>query len=42
MEPAKLQYRVFDWVAGKRHFRNWLEQSLDAMQRVACERATRV
>jgi uncharacterized protein YndB with AHSA1/START domain len=40
MEPSKLQYRVFDWVAGKRHFRNWLEQSLDAMQRVARERAT--
>jgi uncharacterized protein YndB with AHSA1/START domain len=42
MEPAKLQYRVFDWVAGKRHFRNWLEQSVEAMQRVASERAARV
>jgi uncharacterized protein YndB with AHSA1/START domain len=42
MEPAKLQYRVFDWVAGKRHFRNWLEQSVEAMQRVAPERAARV
>jgi uncharacterized protein YndB with AHSA1/START domain len=39
MEPSKLQYRVFDWVAGNRHFRNWLEQSLDAMQRVAAHRA---
>ncbi len=39
MEPAKLQYRVFDWVAGNRYFRNWLEQSLDAMKRVASSRA---
>ena len=39
MEPTKLQYRVFDWVAGKRYFRTWLEQSLDAMKRVASTRA---
>jgi uncharacterized protein YndB with AHSA1/START domain len=35
MEPFKLQYRVFDWTIGRRFFRNWLEESLDAMQRVA-------
>jgi uncharacterized protein YndB with AHSA1/START domain len=39
MEPAKLQYRVFDLALGRRFFRNWLEESLDAMQRVAAERA---
>ena len=42
MEPAKLQHRVFDLVAGKRYFRSWVRQSLEAMQRVASERATRV
>jgi hypothetical protein len=31
--------RIFDVVAGKRYFRRWLEQSLDAMERVARERA---
>jgi uncharacterized protein YndB with AHSA1/START domain len=39
MEPDKLQYRVFDFVAGKRYFRSWLTQSLEAMQRVAGERS---
>jgi uncharacterized protein YndB with AHSA1/START domain len=39
MEPAKLQYRVFDWVAGKRYFRSWLQQSLEAMKRAASSRA---
>jgi uncharacterized protein YndB with AHSA1/START domain len=39
MEPWKLQYRLFDLVAGKRFFRSWLEQSIDAMQRVCGERA---
>ncbi len=42
MEPAKLQHRVFDLVAGKRYFRSWLRQSVEAMQRVARERAARV
>ena len=41
MDPGKFQYRIFDLVAGKRYFRNWLEQSLDAMQRVAADRAQR-
>jgi uncharacterized protein YndB with AHSA1/START domain len=37
MEPLTTRTRVFDAVAGKRYFRRWLEQSLDAMQRVARE-----
>jgi uncharacterized protein YndB with AHSA1/START domain len=39
MEPWKLKYRAFDMTIGKRYFRNWLEQSLDAMERVCGERA---
>jgi uncharacterized protein YndB with AHSA1/START domain len=39
MEPATLQTRVFDAVAGKRYFRTWMRQTLDALDRVACERA---
>jgi Polyketide cyclase / dehydrase and lipid transport len=35
MDPLTMRMRVFDAVAGKRFFRRWLEQSLDAMQRVA-------
>jgi len=38
IEPFKLQYRVFDWTIGRRFFRNWLDESLDAMRRVAAER----
>jgi uncharacterized protein YndB with AHSA1/START domain len=38
MEPWKLKYRVFDLAIGKRYFRNWLEQSLDAMERACGER----
>jgi hypothetical protein len=34
-----MKMRVFDVVAGKRFFRRWLEQSLDAMQRVAHEQS---
>ena len=40
MEPARLQHRVFDRLAGKRYFRSWLQQSLAAMQRVAATRAS--
>jgi hypothetical protein len=29
---------VFDWTIGRRFFRNWLDESLDAMQRVAADR----
>lgn len=39
MEPSRLKYRVFDLVAGKRYFRSWLVQSIEAMQRVAADRA---
>jgi uncharacterized protein YndB with AHSA1/START domain len=39
MEPLAFQMKVFDAVAGKRYFRNWLEQTLDALQRVAPERS---
>jgi hypothetical protein len=39
MEPNGLQSRIFDFVGGKRFFRTWLGQSLDAMQEVACQRA---
>jgi hypothetical protein len=39
MEPLTARTKVFDAIAGKRYFRRWLEQSLDAMQRVARERA---
>ena len=39
MEPWKLQYRLFDMVAGKRYFRSWLNQSLDAMQEACTEGA---
>ena len=39
MEPVNLKYRVFDWTAGRRFFRNWLEESLDAMRRVAASRS---
>jgi len=38
LDPLTMKMRVFDVVAGKRFFRRWLEQSLDAMQRVAQER----
>jgi uncharacterized protein YndB with AHSA1/START domain len=39
MEPHRLKYRVFDAVAGRRYFRRWLEQSLDAMGDTARRRA---
>jgi hypothetical protein len=37
MEPAHLQHRIFDVLAGKRFYRGWLEQSLVAL-RAAAER----
>ncbi|MFL5893461.1 MAG: SRPBCC family protein [Solirubrobacterales bacterium] len=39
MEPLSLKYRAFDLALGRRFFRNWLEESLDAMRRVASRRA---
>jgi hypothetical protein len=42
MEPKTFQYRVFDWTMGRRFFRNWLEESLDAMRRVAPQRGQNI
>ena len=39
MEPDGLAYRVFDAVAGRIYFRNWLAESLEAMGRAAEGRA---
>jgi hypothetical protein len=39
MEPQSLGNRVFDVVAGKRYFRNWMEQTLEALDATACEQA---
>jgi len=40
MEPWKLQYRLFDMAVGKRYFRSWLAQSLEAMEK-ACAKGAR-
>ena len=40
MEPKTVGFRVFDAVAGRRYFDRWLEASLEAMRRVAGERAS--
>jgi Polyketide cyclase / dehydrase and lipid transport len=39
MEPERLQYRLFDAVAGKRFFRAWLRETFDALGRAAGSRA---
>jgi hypothetical protein len=39
MEPERLQMRAFDLVAGKRYFRAWLRQTLEALASVAQRRA---
>jgi hypothetical protein len=39
MDPKTVGTRVFDWVAGKRYFRKWLEQSIDALKQAARARA---
>jgi hypothetical protein len=39
MDPDRLQYRVFDLVAGKRFFGSWLRQTFDALGRAARTRA---
>ena len=41
LEPRTLGTRVFDQLAGKRYFRRWLEESLDALERVASPGADR-
>jgi uncharacterized protein YndB with AHSA1/START domain len=35
MEPARIPHRVWDTLAGKRFYRDWLAKSLDAMEDVA-------
>jgi uncharacterized protein YndB with AHSA1/START domain len=35
MQPKRVGLRVFDAVAGRRYFTRWLDQSLDALRRVA-------
>ena len=35
MEPARIQHRVFDRLAGRRFYRRWLEESLEGLRR-AC------
>ena len=42
MDPTTLGNRVFDLVAGKRYFRRWLDESLDALRQAAGERPGRV
>lgn len=39
MDPATMATRVFDAMVGERYFRRWLDQSLEAMTRVACDDA---
>ncbi len=38
MEPKGFTNRAFDALAGRRYFRRWLQESLEAMDRVATER----
>jgi Polyketide cyclase / dehydrase and lipid transport len=35
MEPARIPHRVWDAVAGKRWYRDWLAKSLDSIKEVA-------
>jgi hypothetical protein len=35
MEPTRLSYRLVDKTVGRRYFRNWSEQSLDAVRAAA-------
>jgi polyketide cyclase/dehydrase/lipid transport protein len=39
VDPKSLGFKVFDAVAGKRYWRRWLEQSLDAIRKISGERA---
>jgi uncharacterized protein YndB with AHSA1/START domain len=38
VDPQTMRTRVFDVVAGRRYFRNWLEQSIEALRTAAHER----
>jgi hypothetical protein len=35
MQPKRLDYRLFDMAVGRRYFRTWSEQSLDALRDAA-------
>jgi hypothetical protein len=35
MEPARIPHRIWDTVAGKRFYRDWLAKSLDGISIVA-------
>ena len=37
MQPKSVGNKVFDAVAGRRYFRRWLDQSIDALRRVAAK-----
>ena len=39
IDPQDWSGRIFDAVAGKRYFRRWLQQSVDALRAAAGERA---
>jgi len=39
LDPKTTRTRVFDVVAGRRYFRRWLEESIDALRTAANERA---
>ena len=38
MDPNGVSMRVFDAVVGRRYFRNWLQQTIEALDSAACER----
>jgi len=40
LDPLTVGTRIFDRLAGKRYFRRWLEESLDALEKVAAEQKT--
>ena len=37
LDPKSTRTRVFDMVAGKRYFRRWLQESIDALRIAANE-----
>ena len=39
MEPEKFSMKTFDLVVGRIYFRSWLRQTMEALERVAPERA---
>jgi hypothetical protein len=41
MDPMALPDRIFDAALGRLYFRRWLEQSLDALEKVATQPTAR-